>query len=77
MTTCPVTTCDVDDLIDAEDLQEHLYDHSAHELAATIVRLAGAASSAIANTECQICGIYGATPGDHPLCDSCEKDVRG
>ena len=77
MTTCPVATCDIDDLIDAEDLEEHLYDHSARELAATVVRLTGAVNSAIAHTECERCGNYGATPGDHPLCDDCEKDVTG
>lgn len=76
--TCPVTTCSEDDLYGRKDLYEHLTQaHTRDEIANAVIDLAGALASARANTECQRCGNYGATPGDHPLCDTCEKEVRG
>lgn len=79
MTSCPITPCvEVFERDESEFLLDHLYDaHDYDELATAVIRLAGAVTSAIANTECQRCGNYGATPGDHPLCPSCEEDVRG
>lgn len=78
MTNCPVAGCDADDLIDGDDLLDHLYEgHDYDVLATTVVQLAKAVGSAHANTECERCGNYGATPGDHPLCESCEKEIRG
>ncbi|OKI16574.1 hypothetical protein [Streptomyces sp. CB03911] len=78
MKPCPVTDCDADELLDDTDLEDHLFrEHDEEELAATVVRLAKAVDSAHANTECQRCGNYGATPGDHPLCGTCEKEISG
>ncbi|MCX4750985.1 hypothetical protein OG455_41625 [Kitasatospora sp. NBC_01287] len=78
ITTCPIADCNEDDLYGRTDLYEHLReDHSRDELLNTLIDLADDLASARANTECQICGNYGATPGDHPLCDTCEKEVRG
>jgi hypothetical protein len=78
MRSCPLTNCNADELYTDEGLESHLYfDHEHEDLAATVVRLARAIDSANANTECQRCGNYGATPGDHPLCDACEKEISG
>lgn len=77
MIVCPVADCGIDDLYDDDELEDHLFrEHDEEELAATVVRLAREVRSAHANTECERCGNYGATPGDHPLCDGCEKEVR-
>jgi hypothetical protein len=78
MTACPVTSCtETDDLDDDGDLFDHLFtQHDEEELAAVVVRLTRTIKSAHANTECQMCGNYGATPGDHPLCPDCENGLR-
>jgi hypothetical protein len=74
--TCPVDTCAIDYFIDDADLEDHLYrEHDEEQLAGAVVRLAKAVASARAHTQCQMCGNYGATPADHPLCDTCEKGL--
>lgn len=78
MIACPVADCDLDDLYDDAELEDHLFrEHDEEELAATVVRLVRKVNAAHANTECQRCGNYGATPGGHPLCETCETEVRG
>ncbi|PBC70166.1 hypothetical protein BX265_7559 [Streptomyces sp. TLI_235] len=77
MKSCPVASCDAADFLDGDELYDHLVDeHDQLDLAKTVIKLARGTASARAHTECQICGNYGATPGDHPLCGSCEKGLR-
>lgn len=75
--TCPVGECG-EELYGDDDLAAHLQaQHEPYEVRQAVVTLAKAVASAKAHTECQSCGCYGATPADHPLCDDCEKRIRG
>lgn len=79
MTTCPIANCTETELDpdDDDELYDHLFtQHDEEELTTALVRLTRAVKSAHANTECQRCGNYGATPGDHPLCPDCEKEIH-
>jgi hypothetical protein len=74
---CPVPGCDLE-FFDGDDQRDHVLDqHDAIALGDALLKVARDLGAAKANTECQRCGNYGATPGDHPLCDSCEAEVHG
>lgn len=73
--------CPIDDCATrhegADELLDHFYtDHPFEELANRLVELAGVLPYH-PDVECQICQGFGARPGDHPLCETCEKGVYG
>lgn len=71
---CPVKDCAAEGFEDIYSLENHLLaQHTPDELA---IRLAELARNLPYHHEiaCQACGAYGARPGDHPLCRTCDNE---
>jgi hypothetical protein len=70
---CPITDCPT--AMTGFDLYEHLEDeHDPDELVTRLVELARDLPYHC-DVECQKCGTHGARPGDHPLCEACEREI--
>ncbi|MEU7044966.1 hypothetical protein AB0A77_28460 [Streptomyces varsoviensis] len=70
---CPIPDCPA--RYDIYDLYDHLADvHAPAELVERLVQLAPDLPYHRA-VECEMCGTYGARPGDHPLCETCEEGL--
>ena len=74
---CPITDCATITDYDDEMIEHLINEHDFIYVAGAVLDLMKQLASAKANTECQRCGNYGATPDDHPLCDSCKAEVYG
>ncbi|MGW6459115.1 hypothetical protein ACWF94_24865, partial [Streptomyces sp. NPDC055078] len=70
---CPITDCP--ETVTEFGMYEHLEDeHDPDELIDRLVELAPDLPYH-RSIECQVCGTYGARPGDHALCAECEQKL--